>query len=203
MASRVKVCCSVLLQWLHMSRCVAFHLFYLLDINECNTANGGCEHNCMNTFGSFECSCRTGYLLSGNGLNCTGKQVATLLWRSSLHEKMYEWFRMRRSCNIESAILNFPSPFEQILMNVREAICAIRWPIVPTILEAMTASATQVTLVMASLTVQVCFWQSQCCNSDYFDPMRRNIIITFGIIMSCIHRYRWVWPSNGQLWCKC
>jgi len=63
---------------------------------------------------------------------------------------------MRRLCNIEIAIPNFPSLFEQILMNVRETICVICWPIVPTILEAMTASATQVTLVMALLAVQVC-----------------------------------------------
>jgi len=62
---------------------------------------------------------------------------------------------MRRLCNIGISIHNFLSLFEQILMNVREAICVIRWPIVPTILEAMTASATQVTLVMASLAVQV------------------------------------------------
>jgi len=46
-------------------------------------------------------------------------------------------------------------------MNVRETICVICWPIVQTILEAMTASATQVTLVMASLTVQVCICQNQ------------------------------------------
>ena len=44
-----------------------------IDINECNTGNGGCEHNCTNTIGSFTCSCDTGYQLDENGLNCSGK----------------------------------------------------------------------------------------------------------------------------------
>ena len=47
----------------------------LLDINECDTANGGCEHNCTNTIGSFSCSCDTGYQLDENGLNCTGENT--------------------------------------------------------------------------------------------------------------------------------
>ena len=58
---------------------MAYVLFLCLDVNECNAANGGCEHDCTNTFGSLECSCRTGYLLDGNGLNCTGKLFAKLL----------------------------------------------------------------------------------------------------------------------------
>ena len=50
-------------------------LFYLLlsDVNECNTTNGGCEQICTNTVGSFACNCSIGYLLDGNGFNCTGK----------------------------------------------------------------------------------------------------------------------------------
>ena len=29
----------------------------------------GCEHNCTDTIGSFNCSCDVGYLLDGNGFN--------------------------------------------------------------------------------------------------------------------------------------
>ena len=47
----------------------------LLDINECNTTNGGCEHICTNTIGSFNCSCDTGYQLDENGLNCSGEST--------------------------------------------------------------------------------------------------------------------------------
>ena len=45
----------------------------LSDINECQTNNGGCEQNCANTDGSFECSCNQGYRLSSDGVNCIGK----------------------------------------------------------------------------------------------------------------------------------
>ena len=36
-------------------------LFRYTDINECLDGNGGCEHNCTNTDGSYLCSCRNGY----------------------------------------------------------------------------------------------------------------------------------------------
>lgn len=44
-----------------------------LDINECLTANGGCEHNCTNTVGGHNCSCLPGFELNDNNLNCTSK----------------------------------------------------------------------------------------------------------------------------------
>ena len=46
-----------------------------IDINECTTSNGDCEHNCANTDGSFICSCHTGYQLDENGLNCNGENT--------------------------------------------------------------------------------------------------------------------------------
>ncbi|XP_019631490.1 PREDICTED: neurogenic locus notch homolog protein 1-like [Branchiostoma belcheri] len=42
------------------------------DINECSSNNGGCAHNCVNTDGSYYCTCRTGYQLSGSR-NCVDK----------------------------------------------------------------------------------------------------------------------------------
>ena len=46
------------------------------EINECDTVNGGCEQICTNGIGSFVCSCGTGYLLDGNGFNCTGNVIS-------------------------------------------------------------------------------------------------------------------------------
>ena len=43
------------------------------DIDECGTNNGGCEHNCNNTIGAFECYCDSGYRLEENRLNCSGE----------------------------------------------------------------------------------------------------------------------------------
>lgn len=45
----------------------------ILDILECADGNnGGCEHNCTNTIGSFICSCREGYILSSDQRTCDG-----------------------------------------------------------------------------------------------------------------------------------
>ena len=35
-------------------------------------SNGGCEHSCNNSIGSFNCLCNTGYSLDVNSFNCTG-----------------------------------------------------------------------------------------------------------------------------------
>ena len=42
------------------------------DIAECDEDDGGCEQICTNIEGSYECSCRNGYVLDGNGHNCSG-----------------------------------------------------------------------------------------------------------------------------------
>ncbi|XP_067260847.1 growth arrest-specific protein 6 [Chanodichthys erythropterus] len=36
------------------------------DVDECSKENGGCEHECNNSMGSYHCSCRDGYRLSGH-----------------------------------------------------------------------------------------------------------------------------------------
>lgn len=41
------------------------------DINECVGAHG-CQHTCVNTRGSFYCSCRSGYTLSSDLKTCIG-----------------------------------------------------------------------------------------------------------------------------------
>ena len=46
-----------------------------VDINECNTNNGGCDTTCTNTVGSYECSCNTGYELNNDLHHCDGKLV--------------------------------------------------------------------------------------------------------------------------------
>lgn len=41
-----------------------------VDVNECNTNNGGCSQTCSNTQGGFTCSCNTGYQLAADGKTC-------------------------------------------------------------------------------------------------------------------------------------
>ena len=43
------------------------------DINECASYNGGCSQSCINTPGSYTCSCSSGYILDVDGHNCTGQ----------------------------------------------------------------------------------------------------------------------------------
>ena len=43
----------------------------VIDINECAKYDGGCQHNCTNTNGSYSCSCRAGYKLNEDQHNCT------------------------------------------------------------------------------------------------------------------------------------
>ena len=44
-----------------------------VDVNECIDGNGGCNHICMNTVGSYECSCYAGHYLNSTDLmTCLG-----------------------------------------------------------------------------------------------------------------------------------
>lgn len=42
------------------------------DIDECQSNNGGCDHFCKNTVGSFDCSCRKGFKLLTDEKSCQG-----------------------------------------------------------------------------------------------------------------------------------
>ena len=63
---------------MNLLRCMlSFRVFDVLfplatDIDECLNSNGGCEQNCTNTPGSYQCECEPGYRLV-DGFNCTGE----------------------------------------------------------------------------------------------------------------------------------
>ena len=44
-----------------------------IDIDECSTNNGGCEHICNNQIASYDCECRNGYTLGEDLHACIGK----------------------------------------------------------------------------------------------------------------------------------
>ena len=50
-----------------------YHCSSFVDIDECQSNNGGCEHACYNTAGSFTCDCRLGFALATDGSGCAGK----------------------------------------------------------------------------------------------------------------------------------
>lgn len=42
----------------------------LSDIDECTIENGGCSEACINTNGSYTCTCTNGYQLGNDGKSC-------------------------------------------------------------------------------------------------------------------------------------
>lgn len=52
-------------------------IFPVLDINECkdpSNINGDCSQICDNTPGSYQCSCKSGFVMHSNGKDCKGKR---------------------------------------------------------------------------------------------------------------------------------
>lgn len=52
--------------------CTVSALSLFTDRDECQVNNGGCEHSCKNTLGSFMCCCSPGYRLRHDGRSCQG-----------------------------------------------------------------------------------------------------------------------------------
>ena len=44
----------------------------LSDVDECTLGSNGCNQNCVNTEGSYLCSCFAGYHLMSNQKTCVG-----------------------------------------------------------------------------------------------------------------------------------
>ena len=64
--------------------------FFFLDIDECIGGTHSCDANaeCINTEGSYNCTCKPGY--QGNGRNCEGKlytreRSKTVKWHFNLN----------------------------------------------------------------------------------------------------------------------
>ena len=69
--------------YIHMYEYIQYVQFVIIcawsmaDIDECARDTDGCEHNCINSVGSYFCSCNTGYALTMDSKNCTGEYMHT------------------------------------------------------------------------------------------------------------------------------
>ena len=59
---------------MHHDKCTYVIMF--ADINECLVNNGGCSGRCVNTVGSYYCTCKPGYQLHSDKHRCVGKYVS-------------------------------------------------------------------------------------------------------------------------------
>lgn len=55
-------------------------VFYFVDIDECQQSGICLNGHCMNQDGSFKCICDHGYVLSSDGLYCTGEYKLPAQW---------------------------------------------------------------------------------------------------------------------------
>ena len=60
---------------------------YFADINECLSNNGGCAQVCVNTPGSYRCSCDPGFTLGMDGKLCYGTWYILLLYVNYIYAK--------------------------------------------------------------------------------------------------------------------
>ena len=71
------------------------------DIIECEEQTDRCAQNCINSPGSYTCSCNSGYRLQSDGFSCNGK------------------------CKVVSAVLIHLSSLIQMLMNVLKILMVV------------------------------------------------------------------------------
>lgn len=53
-------------------KCQQFLYFFNTDVNECELAISSCSDGCINTVGSYYCTCQIGYELANNTYTCIG-----------------------------------------------------------------------------------------------------------------------------------
>ena len=85
-----------------LMNCILTTWHCLLDKNECLEQRGGCQHACVNTEGSFKCSCKTGFKLHSNGKDCVGMSAILFTFTS-----MVRYYHCGGRCNLFERIVVF------------------------------------------------------------------------------------------------
>ena len=56
-----------------------FSATFMKEVDECELLDHGCEHECINTLGGYECSCYIGYELHSDKKTCESKLLFSLI----------------------------------------------------------------------------------------------------------------------------
>ncbi|XP_067013394.2 protein tolkin [Anabrus simplex] len=78
-----------------------FAAVFFTDIDECALNNGGCQHECRNTIGSYACSCHNGFMLHDNGHDCKEggcKYDITAPWGFITSPNYPDYYPSRKEC---------------------------------------------------------------------------------------------------------
>lgn len=57
-----------------------FSASFIKELDECELQDHGCEHECINTLGGYQCSCYIGYELHSDKKTCESKLCHTACW---------------------------------------------------------------------------------------------------------------------------
>ena len=75
LTSSGRQCIGMYHNFMHSKRELLYVVCMHADVDECSFTNGGCEQNCLNTVGSYSCSCNSGFELAMNGRDCEGGDI--------------------------------------------------------------------------------------------------------------------------------
>lgn len=52
-----------------------FSASFIKELDECELQDHGCEHDCINTLGGYQCSCYIGYELHSDKKTCESNEI--------------------------------------------------------------------------------------------------------------------------------
>ena len=87
-----------------------------IDINECETDNGGCEQGCVNQDGSFHCNCSDSYILSSNKLNCSRSSISTC--ECHISYLSYSFYNNMTTAEVQSTPFNSCESVSVFINNI-------------------------------------------------------------------------------------
>lgn len=65
-----------------------FSASFIKELDECELQDHGCEHECINTLGGYQCSCYIGYELHSDKKTCESN-FPVKTYKSSLNKNVF------------------------------------------------------------------------------------------------------------------